>query len=98
MNNHRQIERDRGNEVLIAQESIYRILVNLSRSRCREVLSQVLSFKSFDRCSYQDVSRGVHSKASSMDRGAIEETGDLSIDPPSYQEVSKLRQKTTKKA
>ena len=32
----------------------------------------------------------VHSKAGSMDRGAIEEIGDFSIDQPSYREVSRL--------
>ena len=95
MNNHGQIERDRGNEVRITQEYIYRTSVNLDRSRCREVLSQVSSFKSFDRCSYQDVSRGVHSKASSMDRGAIEETEDMLIDPPSCRGAIEIAIKTS---
>ena len=56
MNSHRQVERDRGNEVWIAQESIYRTSVNLNRFRFREVSSQVSSLKSFDRCSYREVS------------------------------------------
>ena len=34
MTNHKQIERDPGNEVQIAKESIYRTLVNLDRLRC----------------------------------------------------------------
>ena len=57
MNNYGQIERDQGNEVWIMYEPIYRTLVNLDKQRCREVSSQVLSFKSFDRCSYREVSR-----------------------------------------
>ena len=41
MNSHGQIEKDRRNEVRIAQESIYKTSVNLNRLRCREVSRQV---------------------------------------------------------
>ena len=57
MNSHRQIERDQGNEVRIAQEPIYRTSINLNRLRGRKVSRQVLSFKSLDKCSYREVSR-----------------------------------------
>ena len=34
---------------------------------------EVLRFKGFDKCSYRELSRGVHNKTRSMDRGGIEE-------------------------
>ena len=94
MNSHGQIEKDRGNEVWIAQEFIYKTSVNLDILRRREVLSQVLSFKSFDRCIYREVSKCP--QQSKLDgswryQEATKETGDFSIDPTSYREVLRLR-------
>ena len=36
-------------------------------------MSRGVIFKGFDRCNYQEVSRGVHSKTSSMDQRGIKE-------------------------
>ena len=58
----------------------------------REAIKHLSRRQKLSRSIYLTIERclGVHSKAGSMDRGAIEETGDFLIDPPSYREVLKL--------
>ena len=85
----RKIERYRAKWDWDRECPLYSTSVILYRSRSVEDLS---SLKEFDRSSYQAVVQG---KRSSIDwgscRGSIEGTESFSIDPPSYQEVSRLR-------
>ena len=49
------------------------------------------ALKALTDAAIEQVSRGVHSKISSMDQEAIKGTKTFSIDLPSYREVLRLR-------
>ena len=82
----REIKR---NEIRNRKHPLYSASVNLDRSRGVKDLS---SFKGFNRSIYQACNQGKRKlDGSRICWGAIEGRETFSINPPSYQEVSRLR-------